>query len=138
MRHSEVDAIPLPMLAVDAWQLLGAKTHDDARALTLELVRRLYEKGLRPGDYWGGELEYWPDEGCQAALDRIEREWIAMGEEPNLGEPICWFGRPDESERGRGAAGGGSNPGARSILLRDDLDRFGTAIRNRIGGPQPE
>jgi hypothetical protein len=24
-------------------------------------------------------------------LDRIEREWIKAGEDPNLGEPICWF-----------------------------------------------
>lgn len=91
LRHSEVDAIPLPMLAVDAWQLLGAKTPKDARALTLDLVRRLYQKGLRPGDYWGKEFSYWPDEGCQAALERIEREWIEAGDDPNLAEPICWF-----------------------------------------------
>jgi hypothetical protein len=89
--ESEIDFIPLPLLAVAAWQSLGAKTPDEARALTLDLVRRLYQKGLRPGDYWGADFAYWPDQGCQAALDRIEREWIALGEEPNLGQPICWF-----------------------------------------------
>jgi hypothetical protein len=64
---------------------------DEARATSLQIVRRLYEEGLRPGNYWGGDFDYWPDEGCQAAIDRIEREWIAAGEDPNLGEPICWF-----------------------------------------------
>jgi hypothetical protein len=29
-------------------------------------------------------------------LDRIEREWIAAGADPNLAEPICYFApRPD-------------------------------------------
>jgi hypothetical protein len=57
----------------------------------LEIVRRLYEKGLRPGNYWGGDFDYWLDEGCQAALDGIEREWIEVDADPNLAEPICWF-----------------------------------------------
>jgi hypothetical protein len=53
---------------------------------------------LRPGNYdLGTRLDFWPDEGCQAALDRIEREWIALGHDPTLGDPICWFGpRPDK------------------------------------------
>jgi hypothetical protein len=25
------------------------------------------------------------------ALDRIEREWIKAGADPNLANPICWF-----------------------------------------------
>jgi hypothetical protein len=70
---------------------LGAHTTKEARNLSLEIVRRLYEKGLRPGDYWGGEFDYWPDQGCRAALDRIEREWIKAGADPNLAAPICWF-----------------------------------------------
>jgi hypothetical protein len=27
-------------------------------------------------------------------LDRIEREWIKAGGDPNLAEPICYFARP--------------------------------------------
>jgi hypothetical protein len=37
--------------------------------LSLEIVRQLYERGLRPGNYWGGDFDYWPDEGCRAVLD---------------------------------------------------------------------
>ena len=59
--------------------------------MSLEVVWRLYEQGLRSGDYRRGSFDYWPGEGCQAALDRIEREWVEAGIDPNLAAPICWF-----------------------------------------------
>lgn len=40
---------------------------------------------------WEGEFDYWPEEGCEAVLARIEREWIRANADPNLAEPICWF-----------------------------------------------
>ncbi len=99
VKEAEIDFIPLPMLAAAARESLGARNPDEARAKTVELVRRLYQRGLRPGDYdLGTSLDYWPDEGCKAMLDRITREWIAGGDDPNLGEPICWFGLPDKSD----------------------------------------
>lgn len=91
MDEAEIDYIALPQIASAARWDLGAQTTNEARELSLEIVRRLYERGLRPGEYWGGDFNYWPDEGYQAVLDRIEREWIKAGEDPNLGEPICWF-----------------------------------------------
>jgi hypothetical protein len=81
----------LPQLSSAARCWLGARGDTEARKLTLDLVKWLYEAGLRPGDYWGGDFDYWPDKGCQAMLDRIEREWITAGADPNLAEPICWF-----------------------------------------------
>jgi hypothetical protein len=42
-------------------------------------------------NYWGSDFDYWPDEGLQPALDRIEREWVKANADPNLAEPICWF-----------------------------------------------
>jgi hypothetical protein len=91
LEESRVDYIGLWQIASASRRWLGASTTEEARKLSLEIVKRLYEKGLRPGDYWGGEFDYWPDEGCQAALERIEQEWIKAGADPNLAEPICWF-----------------------------------------------
>lgn len=91
LEESEVDYIGLWQIASAARRWLGAHTTDEARKLSLEIVRRLYDRGLRPGNYRGGDFDYWPDEGCQAALDRIERDWSNANADPNLAEPICWF-----------------------------------------------
>lgn len=91
IKESSVDYVGLWEVAQTSREDLGAKSTDEARQLSLEVVSRLYKKGLRPGDYWGSGFDYWPDEGCQAVLDRIEREWIKAGADPNLAEPICWF-----------------------------------------------
>lgn len=92
IRESEIDFIALPQIATAVRRYLGAKTTTEVRKLTLEAVRCLYDKGLRPGDYYlGARFDYWPDEGWSAMLDRIEREWIKAGVDPNLAEPICWF-----------------------------------------------
>ncbi len=96
LKESEVDYVGLWELAQASREDLGAKTTAEARELSLKLSARVYEKGLRPGEYWGRDFNYWPDEGCQAMLDRIEREWIAAGADPNLAEPICYFApRPE-------------------------------------------
>jgi hypothetical protein len=84
------DCLSLPHVAF-ATRKLGARTPDEIRKMTLDLVSRLYDKGLRPGDLNSRFLDFWPDEGRQTMLDRIEREWIAFGNEPNLGHPICYF-----------------------------------------------
>ena len=89
--ESEVDYVGLWQIAQASKETLGARTTAQIRRLSLEIVKRLYDRGLRPGNYWGGDFDYWPDEGRQAALDRIEREWIEAGADPNLGHPICWF-----------------------------------------------
>ncbi len=91
MDESEVDYVGLWQIAQTVRERFDPTSTEEARELSLEIVARLYERGLRPGDYWGGDFAYWPDEGVQAALDRIEREWLAAGADPNLAEPICWF-----------------------------------------------
>ena len=91
MQESEIDYVGLWQIAAATRRRLGAHSMEEARTSSLEIVTRLYHCGLRPGNYWGGDFDYWPDEGCQAMLDRIEREWIKAGADPNLAEPICWF-----------------------------------------------
>jgi hypothetical protein len=92
--ESAVDFVGLWQIAQASREDLGARTTEEARTLSLEIVKRLYEKGLRPGDYYlGTRFDYWSDEGCQAVMDRIEREWLAAGADPNLAEPICWSAR---------------------------------------------
>ena len=93
VKESHFDFVGLWEISSVVRRELGAKS-EDVRHLSLEIVQQLYTRGLRPGDYNQGvpEIDYWPDEGCQAMIERIEREWIAAGEDPNLAEPICWFG----------------------------------------------
>ena len=91
LAEAKVDYVGLWQIAQTTRERFGAQTTDEARAITLQIVGRLYKKGLRAGNYWGGDFDYWPDEGCQAMLDRIEREWIKVGEDPDLGQSICWF-----------------------------------------------
>jgi hypothetical protein len=91
INESEVDYVGLWEIAQESREDLGARLTDETRKLSLQIVDRLYQKGLRPGNYWGRDFDFWPDEGCQAVLDRIEREWIKAGADPNLANPICWF-----------------------------------------------
>ncbi|HZL59436.1 MAG TPA: hypothetical protein VFC38_07020 [Stellaceae bacterium] len=91
VKEAQRDYVSLPLLVYAAKVDLGAHTPDELRKATLGLVGRLYDKGLRPGDYDDEPFKPWLDEGRQAALARIEREWIAFGKVPNLGHSICWF-----------------------------------------------
>jgi hypothetical protein len=91
IKESEVDYIALPQISCAIRQDTSATTVDEVRKLSLEVVKRLYSKDLRPGNYWGSDFDFWPDDGRQAVLDRIEREWIKAGADPNLAQPICWF-----------------------------------------------
>lgn len=95
VRHSEVDYVGLWQIAKAAREKLGAQSPKEVRELSLKIAKRLYEGGLRPGSYdYGGHMDFWPDEGSQAMLDRIEREWIKLNADPTHLDPICSFLRP--------------------------------------------
>jgi hypothetical protein len=97
MAESKVGYVGLWQIAQTTRERLGATTAHEAKKWSLRVVKSLFEKGLRPGNYWGKDFGYWPEQACQAALDRIEREWIALGHDPTLGDPICWFApQPDK------------------------------------------
>ena len=59
MKESTVDYVGLWEIAQASREDLGAETTDRARMLSMEVVRHIYERGLRPGNYWGGDFDYW-------------------------------------------------------------------------------
>src|SRR5438270_11243753 len=71
----------------------GPRPNEEVKRLSIEVVRRILERGLRPGDYLRSGMKYWA-EGPEQVIDRISREWIPSRGDPTLGEPICWFGIP--------------------------------------------
>jgi hypothetical protein len=87
---------------VGLWEIVRAvredlevSNDDEVRRVTLDLVEQLLRRyGMeagRPMPDWRGFLPWRlsPDE----AVRRIEREWVALGREPNLWE-IVWFNTP--------------------------------------------
>jgi len=70
----------------------GANTEDEIREISFVLTREVVQQGLMEiGDLLGegGRFRKW-DVSDQEALERVEREWIALGRNPSLGE-ICWL-----------------------------------------------
>ncbi|MBI3706094.1 MAG: hypothetical protein HY246_00115 [Proteobacteria bacterium] len=68
--------------------------HDnELREKSLEVVRGLLERGLYPGDYLKTGFRFWEDMSIGRVLARIDREWKALGQDPDLAHTICWFDR---------------------------------------------
>jgi hypothetical protein len=80
---------------------LGSADASETRALTIRLVRSLLvERGMEVGRPApdGRQFVSWglpPDE----AVRRIEKEWSALGREPNIGE-LAWFTSPHSAPNG--------------------------------------
>jgi len=75
----------------------GAQSADEIRDLSLKLVREVVQQGLMEiGDLpdQSRRLALWPLTP-QECLDRVEREWNALGRNPSLGE-ICWLQNTDK------------------------------------------
>jgi hypothetical protein len=71
---------------------LGSTNPSETRELTLRLVRRLlHERGMQVGHPApdGRHFIAW-DLPADQAVSRIEKEWSALGREPNIGE-LAWF-----------------------------------------------
>jgi hypothetical protein len=95
LKQSKVDYVGLWELAKVAREELGAETQEEVREVGLRIAEALYKNGLRAGDYnYGTHIDFWPDEGCRAMLDRIERDWIKLNTDPTHVNPICSFLRP--------------------------------------------
>lgn len=71
---------------------LGARNPIETRTMTLRLIRRLLEeRGMQAGHPApdGRHFVAW-DLPFDQAMSRIEKEWTALGREPNIGE-VAWF-----------------------------------------------
>jgi hypothetical protein len=99
-----VDACEVASVAIEVG---GAKAESDIRELSLELIRNVVQQGLMElGDVdVAGEWESkegfrkW-DLPIQESVNRVEREWNALGRNPTLWE-VCWLQITDKGrERG--------------------------------------
>jgi hypothetical protein len=91
-KHAEVDYVGLWQTAKSVRERLGVQNPQQVRELGLEIAKRLYDRGLRAGDYdYGGHMDFWPDEGRQAMLNRIKQEWEELDADPTHLDPICSF-----------------------------------------------
>ncbi len=84
---------------VGLWQVIGFVHEclgDESvlREPSLDVVRGLLAKGLLAGDppYSAGGYQPWSDQDPEAVIDRIRREWLALGRTPNIPD-IVWFAR---------------------------------------------
>jgi hypothetical protein len=88
--EADIDFIDLPFIAGSLREDLDLKTQEEIRRHTLDVIRRLMERGVYPGDYDHAiHMAFWPGEPS-GHLRRIEAEWIAMGKPLTLSDPICW------------------------------------------------
>lgn len=91
---------------VGLWQIVGRVrgefrelSNAEAKRLSLEVVHRIVDRGLVPGDYLSSGFRVWNEHGADAVVDRIRREWDPDQGDPNLADPICWFGiRKDDTD----------------------------------------
>lgn len=77
---------------------LGSKDLGETRAMTLRLIRSLLQvRGMQVGRPApdGRHFVAW-NLSPEQAVSRIEREWVAMGREPGIGE-VAWFTSSDAS-----------------------------------------
>lgn len=83
------------------WSLreeFGIEDHEERRRITLRMVSDLLGAGLLRAGFPKGRLDFEPwTLSADEAVKRIEREWDALGREPDIGE-IVWF---DITEKGR-------------------------------------
>jgi len=76
----------------------GATAAGFAFELSIGIISNVLQEGLMViGDVTGDGFKEWNMTSTEA-LDRIAREWKALGRSPNLGE-ICWLSNTREGDR---------------------------------------
>ena len=103
MDEAQDDIVGLWEVINEARDRLGASAAG-LKGASLEIVGLMLEAGFVAGDppYSAGGYRPWPVQDRAYVLDRIDREWQALGREPNIPD-IAWFDFP-EVRRGQGQA----------------------------------
>jgi hypothetical protein len=71
--------------ARDDW---GTKTAEESKTLVLGFVHELLANGIKAINI--GDGRPWLDQRPDSVIERISREWDALGREPNVPD-IVWF-----------------------------------------------
>ncbi len=85
------------------WQIVMrtnrlASSDERAREDTLADIRVLLARGVRAGNLTGeGGFAAWPDQFPDSVIERVRREWVALGRAPTVNE-IAWFDLPSDEQ----------------------------------------
>jgi hypothetical protein len=94
IREAGTDEVGLWRVAKVARYDFGKVAEVDVRATSLKVIEELLSRGVEIVDYYEGRgWVRWPGQGTKAILSRIDREWMSLGRDPNIGD-ICWFKLP--------------------------------------------
>jgi len=72
----------------------GIDSNEEVKRLTLAVVRRMINLGLRVGNFkFHGDTDFkpWPEHDAESVVARIDREWDPKRGDPTLAKSICWF-----------------------------------------------
>lgn len=98
VEEAQTDALGLWSVLWQVKEDLPSLTPDEARQATLTVIREaLAGNQILPGEFVDHDEDTsafvaWPL-SADEAVRRIEREWAALGREPNLGD-VVWFVGP--------------------------------------------
>jgi hypothetical protein len=91
VRESAEDYVGLWQIATRIRREFGSLNNKQVKRRSLDVVRRILELGLRPGDYLKAGFKFWDHDNDETILARIEQEWDPENGDPTLAKPICWF-----------------------------------------------
>ena len=93
--EADIDFFDISFIAEGLREDLKIVDQSEIRQHTMEVIRRLMQQNVFPGDYTPSDLEggrsFQFKRGTpEELLSWIEAEWIAMGRTPTFDDPI-WF-----------------------------------------------
>jgi len=98
VEEAQTDTVGLWAVLWEVKQCMPAVSPDEARIITLAAIRQaLVEERVVAGQFIDHDEDTvlflpWPQPPDETVA-RIEREWLALGREPNLGD-VVWFVDP--------------------------------------------